>query len=341
MSMQVTVIGCVDVPSLLPMGECIEVVDEALRRYSQGECDVPLRSILWLPDRSGGLGMMPGYAGPPESRSETLGMKVVSIFPRNEGTKYESHQGVVLLFDVENGRLLAVMDGGEITTIRTAAASAVATRALAREDARTLAILGTGTQARSHLAAMRAVRPIESVRVWGRHADRASAFAQRESARHGLEIETVASAEEAVREADVVCTVTGAREPILSGQWLRPGTHINAVGACIPVARELDADAVQRSRLYVDSRESATSEAGDYLIALREGAIDEGHIVGEIGEVLLGRVEGRRDGGEITVFESLGIAAEDLATARHVYAKALLSQRGTQVAIGGLRHEAG
>jgi ornithine cyclodeaminase len=308
-----------DVERLLPMSECIEAVDAALRALARGDAVLPLRPIVALPDRSGLLGAMPAYLGEPR----VLGLKAVSVFPGNHGTPLDSHQGVILLFDVENGAPLAAIDAASVTAIRTAAASAVATRALARPDAGDLAILGSGVQSRTHLEAMRAVRPVRRVRVWSRSTENARRFAALESARGGVAIEVVASAHDAVEGADLVCTTTGSREPILRGEWLAAGTHVNAVGSCFPDTRELDAAAVARARLFVDREESARNEAGDFLLAVRDGAIGDDHIVGELGDVLLGRLPGRRTGDEITLFESLGIAVEDLAAAHLVLRKAV------------------
>ena len=214
------------------------------------------------------------------------GVKAITFFPGNEGTELDTHQGAVLLFEAERGRLLAMMDATSITAIRTAAVSGVATRLLAREDAGDLAILGSGTQARTHLEAMRTAREIRRVRVASKDLERARAFAERESGKHGIAIEPVASVREAVAGADIICTVTSSREPVLLGEWISPGAHVNAVGSSVPFARELDTAAVVRSRLYVDRRESALNEAGDFLIPKKEGAIGDDHIVGEIGEVL-------------------------------------------------------
>ena len=308
-----------DVEALLPMAECIEVVEEALRALARGDALQPLRSALWMPDRHGLLGVMPGILGSlggGDPNDPVTGVKVITVMPGNHAHGEESHQGVVVLFEQERGRPLAVLDATAITAIRTAAASAVATRALAREDAGDLAILGSGTQARSHLEAMRAVRTLRRVRVWSRNPESARRFAQDEG------VEAAPSAREAVQGADLVCTVTAATSPILQGDWISPGAHVNAVGACTPKARELDAAAVARARLFVDRRESALAEAGDFLLAREEGAVTDAHILGELGEVLEGRVPGRQSGEEITLFKSLGIAVEDLAAGRHVYRKA-------------------
>lgn len=305
-----------DVEALLPMRECIEVVEEALRSLTRGEALQPLRSALWMPDRHGLLAVMPGMLGSLGGEDPVAGVKVITVMPGNHAHGEESHQGLVLLFEQERGRPLAVLDATAITAIRTAAASAVATRALAREDAGDLAVLGSGTQARTHLEAMRAVRTLRRVRVWSRNPESARRFAEAEG------VETAASAREAVQGADLICTVTASTEPVLYGDWIAPGAHVNAVGACTPKAREFDAAAVARSRLFVDRRESALAEAGDFLLAREEGAVTDAHILGELGEVLEGTIPGRRSGEEITLFKSLGIAVEDLAAGRHVYRKA-------------------
>lgn len=331
--MNVLVINHETVRRLLPMSECIDVMTEALQTLADGDALQPLRTLMWLPGRTRLLGMMPGYL----DRPQVLGIKVITFFPGNLGTEFEGHQGAVLLFDADNGRLLAVIDAGEITSIRTAAVSGAATRHLARPEASRLAILGSGTQARTHLEAMRAVRSIEQVRVWSRDTDQARRFAEHESARHGVRVEPAPTAREAVNGADVICTVTGAHEPVLRGAWLSPGAHINAVGACIPTARELDSEAVARSRLYVDRRESALHESGDILIAKSEGAFGDDHILGELGEALAGRVGGRESAEDITLFKSLGVAVEDLAAAHHVYSKAIAEGTGTNIEVGGRR----
>jgi ornithine cyclodeaminase/alanine dehydrogenase-like protein (mu-crystallin family) len=300
-----------EIARLLSMPDCVEAVEGALRALACGEAVQPLRGVAWLPDRHGLLATMPGYLAP----AQALGLKAITVMPGNLGTPFESHQGVVLLFEPGHGRLRAILDASSITAIRTAAASGVATRALAREDAGDLALLGSGVQARGHLDAVRAVRPLRRVRVWSRRAKRARAFAEAESSRTGLPVEAVASARDAVAGADLICTVTASSEPVLFGEWIEPGAHVNAVGACTPAARELDTAAVLRARIYVDRRESALAEAGDLLIPIREGALDGSHVAGELGDVLLGRVPGRRSREEITLFESLGLAVEDLAAA--------------------------
>ncbi len=332
--MSVRIVSQSEVPGLLPMGECVDLMAEVLRALSRGEAVLPLRTAVWLPDRSGLLGIMPAYLGAPRS----MGLKVVSVMPGNHGTDLDSHQGAILLFEVEHGRLLAIIDATSVTQIRTAAVSAAATRLLAREDAGDLAMLGSGVQASSHLEAMATVRRLRRVRVWSRSSDNARAFAERESRRFGLRVEPVADARVAVQGADLICTTTASREPVLRGEWIAPGAHINAVGACFAAGRELDTAAVVRSRLYVDSRDSALHEAGDFLIPRSEGAIGDAHIVGEIGEALLDRVSGRRSAEEITIFKSLGLAVEDLAAAHLIFGKAIASGAGTSIELGGRRH---
>ena len=327
------IISQAEVPVLLPMSECVEAVEEALIARAEGQAILPVRQLMWLPDRSGLLALMPAHLG----QLGIMGGKFLSVIPADHGTELDTHQGVVLLFEAERGRLLAVVDATSITAIRTAAASAVATRALAREEAGDLAILGTGVQARSHLDAMPGVRDVRRVRVWDRNPDRARAFARRESERMGIDIGVAGSARETVEGADLVCTTTAAAEPVLEGAWLSPGSHVNAVGACFPTARELDTEAVLRSRFYVDTREGALAEAGDFLIPRAAGEVDDRHILGEIGEVLIGKVPGRRSAEDITVFESLGIGIYDLTAAYRVWRNAEAAGAGIEVELGGRR----
>lgn len=321
-----------EIRRLLPMDACMDIMTAVLRSVSSGEGLNPLRTLMRLPDARGILGMMPGMAASPEA----LGIKVVAVFPGNHGSTYDAHQGVVLLFDPEHGLPLGILDASEITAIRTAAVSGVATRVLAREDASDLALIGSGVQARTHLAAMLLARPFRTVRVYSPTRDHREAFVRRAAELHDVDVRAAASAEEAVRGADVVCTVTSSPEPVLRGAWLEPGTHVNAVGSSVKSARELDTEAVARSRLFVDRRESTVNEAGDFLIAVAEGAVDESHIVGEVGEVLLGHLAGRRSPEEVTLFESLGLAVEDVAAAHYVLDQARARGMGTPVALGGL-----
>jgi ornithine cyclodeaminase len=321
------------VPELLPMSECVDVMAEALSALARGDAVLPLRSMVWMPDRSGLLGLMPAYLGAPQS----LGLKVISYLPGNHGTDRDSHQGAVLLFDTRTGGLLAMIDASSITAIRTAAVSGLATRLLAAEGAGDLAILGSGVQASAHLEAMRTVRKLRRVRVCSKSLDQAKAFARHHQGRLGLPIEAVPTANEAVAGADLICTATSSREPVLFGDWIANGAHINAVGACFPTHRELDTAAVTRSRLYVDRRESALTESGDFLIPKAAGVIGDDHIVGEIGDILMGRVAARRAREEITLFKSLGIAVEDLAAAHHIHERARTEGKGISVDFGGRR----
>jgi ornithine cyclodeaminase len=325
----VRVISKADVERLLPMGECVDLMADALATLARGDAVLPLRQMVWQPDRRGMIGVMPGYLGSPPR----FGLKIVSIFPGNAGTGYDSHQGAVLMFDPQIGSPVAVIDASAITAIRTAAVSGVATRTLARPDAGDLAILGAGVQAATHLDAMAAVRTLRRVRVWSRDLSHAQRFAAR-TAEHGVTVEAVPDARAAVEGADLICTTTAAKEPILEGAWIAPGAHLNAVGACFAHARELDTAAVVRSRLYVDRRESALAESGDVLIPIQEGAIEADHIVGELGELLLRRVPSRTSAREITLFKSLGIAIEDLAAAHHVMARAAAQGMGTVAPLG-------
>jgi ornithine cyclodeaminase/alanine dehydrogenase-like protein (mu-crystallin family) len=279
---------------------------------------VPLRSIMAMPGGRGMLGNMPGYLADPEC----FGVKLVSLMPHNKPPLYSSHLGLVLLFEAEHGCPVAILDAAEITAIRTAAASGLATRLLARPDAGDLTILGAGEQARSHLQAMLAVRPLRRIRVWTRDRSKAEVFAATEGARHGLAIETAATVREAVEGADIICTLTKAREPILCGDWISRGTHLNVVGSSIASAAEIDTAAVARSRFFVDCRNSTVNEGGEYLRALRCGAITAAHIAAEIGEVANGTKPGRTTSDEVTLYKSLGVAPQDLASAHYVFDKA-------------------
>jgi alanine dehydrogenase len=334
--MQVLIVNQKEVRQLLPMNECMDVMSEALKTLARGDAILPLRPVLWLPEKVGALGMMPSYLGD----IRAMGLKVVSVFPGNHGTQYDSHQGAVLLFETEHGQLLAIIDASAITAIRTAAVSGVATRLLAREDAHDLAILGTGVQAKTHLAAMLQARPgIDRVRVWSRNPEHAQHFAEREAKRYAISVEASASAQAATEGTDIICTTTSAREPILMGDWIAPGAHVNAVGSSVAFTRELDTAAMVKARLFVDRRESTLNEAGDFLFPKKEGAITDDHIQGEVGEILLGKVAGRGTPDEITVFKSLGLAVEDLAAAQHIYRKALEQGRGAAIELGGGRDD--
>ena len=331
--MGLRILNQAQITELLPMAECVEVMEAALRTLARGEATLPLRTVFRVPPGRGMFGVMPAHLSKPAA----LGLKAIGVFPENEGTRLDSHQGLVLLFSPETGAPLAVMDASSITAIRTAAVSAVATRALARPDAGDLAILGSGVQARTHLEAMAVARPLRRVRAWSPHGGRLAAFVEWAGRRFGPPVEPADSAGAAVRGADLICTATASATPVVDAGWLQAGVHINAVGSSTPQARELDSATVAGARLVVDRRESAVHEAGDYLIPLAEGAITDGHIAGELGEVLLGLVPGRRSPAERTVFKSLGLAIEDLAAAHHVLAKAEARNIGLVADLGGLR----
>jgi ornithine cyclodeaminase/alanine dehydrogenase-like protein (mu-crystallin family) len=317
--MTVRVLDEADVLRLLPMGECIDLMADVLASLAREELYNPLRFVVRPPDEPSLLGLMPAHRS---GQNAVYALKTVAIFPSNAERGLDSHQGFVALFDGVTGQTRAVMNAGAITAVRTAAVSGVATRVLAREDTRKLAILGAGTQGRSHLEAMLAVREFEQVAVWSRTPGRAAELG---------DVEEAVTVEEAVRDADVVVTATSAREPIVERAWLKPGAHVNAVGSSISTTRELDTATMAAAALFVDRRESTVNESGDYLFALREGALDESHIRAELGDVLIGAAEGRRDEGELTVFKSLGLAVEDLAAAEHVLARAEAEGAGSVV----------
>lgn len=331
--MPTLILSAQDVRDLLPMSACMDVMRETLRSLSEGSAVQPLRAVLRAPDNTGALGVMPGWL----PGIGMMGLKDVSVFSGNRAVGLESHIGVVLLHETQHGQLVAIADASEITAIRTAAVSGVATQLLARPDAGDLALIGSGTQAETHLAAMLVARPIRRVRVWSRSAENARDFATRMQARHSLSIEVIPTVRDAVDGADIICTTTASKEPILNGIWLTPGTHINAVGSSVSFARELDTAAVVIARLFVDRKESTINEAGDYLFPLKERAITEAHIVGEVGDVLRGMLNGRSSDAEITLFKSLGLAVEDIAATHYVYTRAREVGRGVSVEIGGHR----
>ena len=325
--MSVLILGRAEVEKLLDMPTCIGLMEAALASLARGEVIHPLRPVVPVPQTKNVFAVMPAFS----STLKAFATKIISVFPDNHGTALDSHQGLVALFDGARGNPVAVMDASSITAIRTAAVSAVATRLLARKGARTLAILGGGVQARTHLEAMLVAHPFERVVIWSR--DHEKALALYEIARRDVDADVSETQLDAVRDADVVCTVTASPEPIMRGEWLRPGAHVNAVGASLRTTRELDTETVRRSRIYVDRRESALNEAGDLLIPIQEGAITADAIVGEIGEVLIGKVQGRRSDSEITLFKSLGLAVEDLACARFLLDAAERTGTGSRVAL--------
>ncbi len=319
------------VRNLLSMEDCMKVVADALAALSWGEGLQPLRDGALLPDRSGVLAWMPGSL----ASGRPFGIKVLSVVENPRELGVDSHQGGVLIFDPANGSPVALCEAGAITAVRTAAVSAIATDRLARSDASSLAVLGAGTQARSHIEAMLTVRPIQRVRMWGRSAESTTEAAGELSKHHGIPIEVVTDKAEAVAGADIVCTTTSAREPIFFAEMLEPGMHINAVGASIPSYQEIDPRVVPLVTLFTDRRESLANEAGEFIAAIEAGLIPAGLVVPEIGEVLNADHPGRTSETEITIFRSLGLAIEDIASAQLVYERALEKGIGAEINLMG------
>ena len=317
--MKLLVLNATVVRSLLSPRRCIELMRTAMALVARGATLQPLRQMCRHPSGRGGIGMMQGYT----ARPEWLGLKVMTGFASNVGTAFATHQGFVLLFEVEHGAPVAILDAREITAIRTAAATAVATDVLANPDSCVLALCGYGEQARAHLEALSEVRRFERVVVWGRDPLKAQAFAAAQGERLGLAVSAVPSPQAAAVAADVICTTTAAAEPFLKGAWLRPGQHLNAVGSSIPATAEVDEDAVARCRYFVDFRESALELAGDFRRARAAGLVSDAHILGSIGDVLEGKIVGRRDRADLTFFKSLGMISQDLVAADFVYCAAI------------------
>jgi ornithine cyclodeaminase/alanine dehydrogenase-like protein (mu-crystallin family) len=311
------ILGPQSVRDLLPMDRCIDLMRQAFIQVSQGRTVQPIRQMVRTPDNKGMMGWMPGYTADPAR----LGLKLITIFPGAVAQGIKSHQGAVLLFEAETGSILAVIDAAEITGIRTAAATAAATDALARADAKTLSIFGCGEQAITHLAALSLVRKFERVSVWGRDAAKAHAFSAEQAPRYDFPID-VAATPQAAAGADVLCLVTGAAEPFFEGAWLKPGQHLNVVGSSIPSTAEVDHETVVRSRIFVDYKDSALLLGGELRRAKEAGKIGDDHIAGEMGEALLGTIAGRRSADDITLFKSLGMASEDLLAADWVLQEA-------------------
>ncbi len=322
------VLSNADVAALLPMDQAIETVAQVMQRVSRGEAQMPLRHVVPV----GGPNMMGVMSGALD-QPPCFGVKLVSLFPGNPAKGLSGHRGAVVLFEPETGGAVAMMDAGLLTAIRTAAASGVATRALARPDARRLTIIGTGEQAEHHLAALGAVRPLEAVHIVGRRAETAAAFA--DCARRAfpdLRVTAGTDARAGVAGADIVCTVTNAPTPVLCGDWLEPGQHLNIVGASVASKREVDDAVVLRSSVWVDSRASALAQAGELVDMIAAGTLMPEQIGAEIGAVLEGQAEGRRDAAQITLYRSLGVIAQDLACAQHILTRAEAEGRGTEVA---------
>jgi ornithine cyclodeaminase len=314
----VLVLNEADVSRLLPMSEAVRVMEAALAGLARGEAAQPLRTMMITSDGAGLLFLMPAHLQSPPA----LGLKAVTIFPSNAARSIDTHFGAVLLLEADTGLPLALINGTAITTIRTAAVSAVATAHLANKYATDLAILGSGVQARSHLEALLCARKIERVRVWSRTFDHAQAFAAEMSEQHLLKVLAVETPELAVRDAQIIITVTASETPVVRGEWLAPGAHLNVVGGSRPTVREVDTATVLRSKLIVDSVESALAEAGEILIPIGEGACSPEHIHATLGEVINHTKPGRASADEITLFKSLGLGIEDIAAAHFVYMRA-------------------
>jgi ornithine cyclodeaminase len=326
--MDVLILCHEEVADLLPMGECIGLMSDALASLAEGRVHQPLRSIVRPAGAAGMLGLMPAYSS---AARPAFGLKAISVFPGNPARGLDSHQGAVLLFSAETGEPLAFVNASAVTAVRTAAVSGAATRVLAREDAGDLAVVGAGVQARSHVEAMSHVRALRRCRVVSRNVEHARRLAEELKGSYSFPVEAVETVEEALRGADLIVTATSSAEPVVRREWVSAGAHVNAVGACFPSTRELDAATVAASRLFVDSVESLFNESGDYLMAVREGAVGPEHIRAELGEVLAGMKPGRTSPEEITLFKSLGLAIEDLAAAAYLYDKCQEMGAGTWV----------
>lgn len=291
---------------------CIELMKEALIGLEAGKYAQPPRLITIMPNTAK-FGFMPAYVG------EYFGAKVISAYAPNMGTKYPSHIGYVMLFESEHSTVAGMIEAGSITEIRTGAVSAAATDALARKDAHKLALIGAGAQARSHFAAIREVREITSVTVYDMFPAAAERFKADMESKYQIPVTICASVEETVKDADIICTLTPSKEPLLFASMVKPGTHINAVGTFTPTTREASSDLIAVSKLYADQKDAMKRESGEYLVPLQEGLITEDHIIGSIGELLMGKAEGRTNDEEITLFDALGLAIEDVACAKFVY----------------------
>ncbi|MEM7701980.1 MAG: ornithine cyclodeaminase family protein [Pseudomonadota bacterium] len=325
-----------EVERLLPVAACVPVMREAMMATSAGDVSLPIRQFMPVPGAAGKMAIMPGSLGKAgESEDANFGIKLVCKYERplidGKPDPLGTHVGMVMLFDSAKGVPLAMVEGSSLTSIRTSAASALATDLLARPDATRLAIIGNGEQASRHIAAMQAVRDISHVTVWGRDAERAASFAKVASERFGVPVAATGSAAEAVVEADIICTTTSAKEPVLRGADLKPGQHLNLVGSAIPTTSEVDHEAVKRSRFYVDYRPAAMAAAGELLKAIEAGVVTDDHIVAEIGEVTVNPSLARGSDDEITCYKSLGVSAQDLAAALAVYRAAKGENAGLEV----------
>lgn len=313
-----------DVRAVLPMADLITAMEQALAAYSSGHVLQPVRTVLEVGPERAFFGVMPAAVDEPA----TVGAKLVTVYHNNHRRGLPSHLASIVLLDATTGEMVALMDGRYITEARTAAVSAVSVKHLAVPDARVLAIIGSGVQARSHVEAIRQVRRLSEVRVWSPSAMHREAFASEMSAATGLPISVEASAADAVHRAHIIVLATASPTPVIADEDVAPGAHIAAVGACRADQREMPTALVARSRVFVDSRVGALKEAGDLLLPMAEGAIDASHIVGELGDVILETVTGRKSHTDVTMFESLGMAVEDVVAARLVFHRAKAARLG-------------
>ena len=311
----------------ITMEECITVMENIFIQLEEDQAFNPLRSAMLIPGENGLLSMMPGYV----NKQDIMGIKSVSVYPENANIGLESHQGSVTLFNALNGTPLAIMDAGQITAIRTAAVSGLATRILAKKNSKILAILGSGIQARTHIEAMTTILNLEEIRVWSKNKKNAKRLVEEQRKKYAIPFRPFDTVNEAIYNADIICTTTAAVEPILQGKYLMQGVHINAVGSSVRNTRELDGFAIKLSKLYVDKIESTINESGDFLMAKQEGTIDDNHIIGTLGEILTKKKKGRNNINDITLFKSLGLAVEDIATAFFIYDKYVKSNKGNWV----------
>jgi alanine dehydrogenase len=316
-----------DVRSVLGMPDLIDAMQSVLAEFSSGATQQPLRTVLQIGQAKSFFGIMPGYV----PTLDAMGTKLVTVYESNLARSLPSHLATIALLDPATGALRAIVDGRYITEARTAAVSAVSTRLLARPDAGVLGLIGSGVQAQSHLEALAQVRTLREVRVWSPDETRRRSFVEAVEPHAPCTVVAAPSARDAVDGADLVALVSSARQPVVSSEWIRPGAHICAVGACRPDQREMDTALVRAARVFVDSRTGAFAEAGDILLPIAEGAITRDHVAGELGEVAAGRITGRTSADEITVFKSLGMAVEDVAAAQLVFGRAVERSIGRQI----------
>jgi ornithine cyclodeaminase len=326
--MSVLILNHAEVEELLPMNECIDVMEEAFIALARGEFEQPLRTVVRPPEVKGVIAMMPSYRG---GEQPAFGLKAICVFPGNAAIGKDAHQGGVILFDGTTGEMRLIANASAITAIRTAAVSALATRVLANPEASELALIGAGIQARYHLPAIACIRSLKRVRVAARTFESAQKFAEEMTPNFSFVIEPVRSAEDAVRNADIIVTATNTREPVVKREWISAGAHINAIGTFSPKAREIDSATMAAATLFTDRRESLFNEAGDYLLAAADGVISEESLAAELGEVLTDKYPGRTSRDEITLFKSLGLAMEDLASVAYIYKVAQERAVGTWV----------